>query len=250
MKIVVMGGTGLVGTQVVDRSRARGHQAVAGAPSTGIDAVTGEGLADALDGADVVVDVANSPSFEDQAVLDFFRASGRNLLAAGAVAGVKHHVALSVVGTERLLGSGYFRGKMAQEDVIRASPVPYTILRATQFFEFMGGIAQAGTREGEVHLSPALMQPMASEDVAAAVVDAALAAPMNGMREVAGPEARPLSSFVGEYLRGRHDVRTVIVDAAAPYFGMPLDERSLMPGQGARVMPTRYETWLARSATA
>lgn len=250
MKIVVIGGTGLIGGKLVGKLRARGHDVVAGAPSTGIDAVTGAGLADALTGATVVVDVANAPSFEDQAVLDFFRTAGRHLLAAEIAAGVKHHVALSVVGTERLLDSGYFRAKMAQEALIQASPVPYTVLRATQFFEFMGSIAQAGMREGAVHLSTALMQPMAAEDVATAVADVAVAIPANGIREVAGPEARPLSDFVSDYLRAKQDASTMVADAAAPYFGMVLDERSLMPGMDARVMPMRYATWLAQSVAA
>lgn len=250
MKIVVIGGTGLIGSKVVGTLRAQGHEVVAGAPSTGVNAVTGEGLADALVGAAVVVDVANAPSFEDQAAMDFFQAAGRHLSAAEIAAGVKHHVALSVVGTERLPGSGYFRAKLAQEALIQASPVPYTLLRATQFFEFMGAIAQAGMRDGAVHLSTAPMQPMAAQDVAAAVAEAALAAPVNGIREVAGPESRPLSDFVGDYLRAKHDAAAVVANAAVPYFGVVLDDRSLMPGADARLMPTRYATWLAQSVTA
>src|SRR6478672_3288408 len=188
MKIVVIGGTGLIGTKVVKNLRDKGHEVVAASPSKGINSVTGEGLAQAITGAQVIVDVANAPSWEDNAVLEFFETSGRNLLAAEAAAGVKHHVALSVVGTERLLVSGYFRAKMAQEKLIKASPIPYTIVRATQFFEFVGGIAQFATQGQTVRLPPAMMQPIAADDVAAAMADVALAEPLNSMVEVAGPE--------------------------------------------------------------
>ena len=248
MKIVVIGGTGLIGTKLVSKLRHVGHEVVAASPATGINSVTGEGLAQALAGAEVLVDVANSPSFEDKAVLDFFETSGRNLIAAELGANVRHHVALSVVGTERLLGSGYFRAKMAQEELIKASPIPYTLLRATQFFEFMGGIAQSATQGGKVHLSPALVQPIAAEDVASALADVALAAPANATREVAGPEKQPLAEFVRRYLSANGKSLEVIVDAEAPYFGVRLDDRSLTPGAEARIMPTRFEHWLAQSS--
>lgn len=247
MKIVVIGGTGLIGTKLVRRLRQQGHEVVAASPASGVNSITGEGLAEALAGAEVVVDVANSPSFEDKAVLDFFEISGRNLLAAEAVAGLKHHVALSVVGTERLLGSGYFRAKMAQEKLIKASVIPYTILRATQFFEFMGAIARSGIDGDVVRLSPALMQPIASEDVAEALADVTLGAPMNGTREVAGPERRPLAELVRRYLSANKAPHEVIVDPKAPYFGVQLDDKSLTPGDGARIMPTRFDDWLAVS---
>lgn len=246
MKIVVIGGTGLIGSQLVKLLQARGHNVVAGSPSTGINAVTGEGLDAALSGAQVVVDVANSPSFEDQAVLDFFSASSRNLLAATVKAGVQHYVALSVVGTERLLDSGYFRGKMVQEDLITAGRLPYTILRATQFFEFMGGIAQAGTQGNAVRLTSALMQPIASYEVAEALADVALAAPLNGIAEVAGPERKPMNELVQQALTAAKDPRQIVVDTGAPYFGVVIDDRSLTPGTGARIMPTRFGDWLSR----
>ncbi|XXT22604.1 SDR family oxidoreductase [Sorangium sp. So ce429] len=247
MKIVVIGGTGLIGTKLVRRLRQQGHEVVAASPATGVNSLTGEGLAEALAGAEVVVDVANSPSFEDKTVLDFFEISGRNLLAAEAAAGVKHHVALSVVGTDRMLGSGYFRAKMAQEALIEASGIPYTILRATQFFEFMGGIARSSAGAEQVRLSPAMVQPIASEDVADALADVTLGAPMNGTLEVAGPERRPLAELVRGYLSANKDHRDVIVDAEAPYFGVRIDDQSLTPGDSARVMPTRFGDWLALS---
>src|SRR5213079_250278 len=223
MKIIVIGGTGLIGTKVVKNLREKGHEAVAASPSKGINSVTGEGLAEALDGAQVVVDVANAPSWEDKAVLEFFETSGRNLLAAEAAAGVGHHVALSVVGTDRLLASGYFRAKMAQEKLIRASSIPYTIVRATQFFEFVGGIAQAATEGQTVRLPPVLMQPIASDDVAAAVADAALAEPLNGTVELAGPEAIRQDELVRQFLNATGDARTVITDAKALYFGIAVN---------------------------
>ncbi|NTX52397.1 SDR family oxidoreductase [Myxococcus sp. CA039A] len=249
MKIVVIGGTGLIGTKVVTRLRGQGHEVVAAAPSSGINALTGEGLEEALAGARVVVDVANSPSFEDKAVLEFFETSGRNLLAAEEKVGVKHHVALSVVGTERLLGSGYFRGKMAQEKLITAGRIPYTLVRSTQFFEFMGGIAKAGTEGETVRVSTALIQPISSDDVADAVAEAALGAPVNGIVEVAGPERVRLVDVVQRFMTAKQDGRKVIADAHAPYFGVELDDQSLTPGDGVRVGPTRFEEWLRRSAT-
>jgi uncharacterized protein YbjT (DUF2867 family) len=247
MKIVVIGGTGLIGTQVVNKLRTLGHDVVAGSPATGINAVTGEGLAPALAGAQVVVDVANSPSFADQAVLDFFETSGRNLLQAEREAGVKHHVALSVVGTDRLAESGYFRGKIAQEKLVKAGPVPYTIVRATQFFEFVPGIAQAATQGQVVRLSPALFQPMASGDVAQAVADAALGQPVNGTVEVAGPQRVKLSELVARFLQAKNDPRQVVEDAQARYFGALLDDSTLTPADGARLGSLRYADWLSNS---
>lgn len=248
MKIVVIGGTGLIGTKLVGKLRQRGREVVAASPATGVNTITGEGLDNALAGTDVVVDVANSPSFEDQAVLDFFRTAGRNLIAAEQKAGVKHHVALSVVGTDRLLASGYFRGKMAQEDLISASPVPFTIVRATQFFEFMGTIVQSGGDGHTLHLPDGPMQPMAADDVAEALVDVALGAPASGIREIAGPDRRPLAAFVEDWLRAKSDPRTVEADPAATYFGVALDDRSLTPDADARIMPTHFAQWLAAQA--
>lgn len=247
MKIVVIGGTGLIGSKLVKDLRERGHEAVAAAPSTGVNSITREGLAAVMDGADVVVDVANAPSWEDQAVLEFFQTATRNLLAAEAAAGVRHHVALSIVGCERLPENGYFRAKVAQEALIKASAIPYTLLRATQFFEFVGGIAQAATVGDEVQLSPALIQPMASVDVAAALVDVVLATPANGTLEVAGPEAMPLDELVRRFLRLTGDTRKVVPDVHARYFGAELDDRSLTPGSGARLGRVHFEDWLAQS---
>jgi uncharacterized protein YbjT (DUF2867 family) len=207
MKIVVIGGSGLIGTKLVNNLRQQGHEVVAASPSSGVNTITGEGLATALAGAQVVVDVANSPSWEDKAVLQFFETSGRNLLAAEAAAGVGHHVALSVVGTERLLASGYFRAKMAQENLIKASPVPYTIVRATQFFEFVGGIAQSATDGQTVRLSPALVQPIVSDDVAAALVQVVVDAPLNGTVELAGPDPIRLDELVRQFLGARRVAR-------------------------------------------
>jgi uncharacterized protein YbjT (DUF2867 family) len=247
MKIVVIGGSGLIGKKLVRLLGERGHQVVAASPSTGVNAVTGEGLAEALTGARVVVDVANAPSWEDKAVLEFFETAGRNLLAAEATAGVTHHVALSVVGTERLLVSGYFRAKMAQEELIRASTIPYTIVRATQFFEFVGGIAQLSTEGQKVRLPSALMQPIASDDVAAILADIAVKEPLNGMVEIAGPESIRMDELVQRYLTATRDARTVIADPKAPYYGIEVNDRSLTPGDNPRVGPTRFEEWLRRS---
>jgi len=246
MKIVVIGGTGLIGSQLVRNLAARGHEALAASPNTGVNTITREGLAAALDGADVVVDVANAPVWEDQAVLDFFQTSGRNLLAAEAAAGVRHHVALSIVGSERLPENGYFRAKVAQEDLIKASSIPYTIVRATQFFEFVGGIAQSATVGDEIRLSPALIQPMASSDVAAALTDAALAAPVNGTVEIAGPEAMPLDELVRRFLRATQDPRKVVPDIHARYYGGILSDRSLTPGEKPWLGAIRFEDWLAQ----
>ncbi|MGD9720010.1 MAG: SDR family oxidoreductase [Pirellulales bacterium] len=248
MKIVVIGGSGLIGSKLVNRFREQGHEVVAASPSSGVNTITGEGLAQALAGAAVVVDVANSPSWEDQAVLEFFETSGRNLLAAEAAAGVGHHVALSVVGTERLLNSGYFRAKMAQENLIKASRVPYTIVRATQFFEFVGGIAQSATEGQTVRLPPALMQPIVSDDVAAALAEIALQKPVNGMVEVAGPEPIRQDDLVRRFLSAKKDPRQVITDAKSRYFGTELNDQSLTPGDRPRLGPTRFDDWLSRTA--
>jgi uncharacterized protein YbjT (DUF2867 family) len=247
MKIVVIGGSGLIGSKLVKNLRQLGHDVVAASPSSGVNTITGEGLSEALAGAQVVVDVANSPSWEDKAVLEFFETSGRNLLAAEAAAGVGHHVALSVVGTERLLASGYFRAKMAQEKLIKASKVPYTIVRATQFFEFVGGIAQSATDGQTVRLSPALLQPIASDDVAAALAQVVVDAPLNGTVELAGPERLPLDKLVGRFLSATRDPREVVTDVHARYFGLELNDQSLTPGDNPRIGPTRFEDWLSRS---
>jgi uncharacterized protein YbjT (DUF2867 family) len=248
MKIVVIGGTGLIGTKLVDRLRRKGHEVVAASPSSGVNTVTGEGLAAALAGAQVVADVTNSPSFEDEAVLEFFQASGRSLVSAEASAGVGHHVALSVVGTDRLPGSGYFRAKMAQEDLIRASAIPYTIVRATQFFEFLGAIAQSGAVGQTVRLSPALVQPIAADDVADALTAAALGNPVNGIVEIAGPERVGLHEIVGRFLGAAHDPRVVVPDVHAHYFGVELNDHSLVPGDAPHLGATRLEDWLNRLA--
>ncbi|MDE3800657.1 NAD(P)H-binding protein [Sinorhizobium meliloti] len=248
MKIVVIGGTGLIGSKLVQNLRERGHDVLAAAPNTGVNTITREGLAGALDGADVVVDVANAPVWEDKAVLDFFETSGRNLLAAEAAAGVRHHLALSIVGSERLPGNGYFRAKVAQENLIKASGIPYTILRATQFFEFVGGIAQAAAVGDEIRLSPALIQPIASDDVAAALAEVAVAPPVNGTLEVAGPEAIPLDELVRRFLRSTEDPRKVLPDVHARYFGAVLDDQSLTPGKNPRLGAIRFEDWLGRQA--
>src|SRR5207248_2049757 len=248
MKIVIIGGSGLIGKKLVKNLRQHGHKVVAASPSSGVDTLTGEGLAEALVGASVVVDVANSPSFEDKAVLEFFETSGRNLLAAEAAAGVGHHIALSVVGTDRLLASGYFRAKMAQENLIKASAIPYTIVRATQFFEFVGGIAQAATEGQTVRLPPVLMQPIVSDDVAAVVAEAALAEPLNGTFDLAGPEPIRQDELVRQFLKATGDARTVITDPKAFYYGIAVNDRSLTPGENPRLGPTSFADWLSRNA--
>ena len=247
MKIVVIGGSGLIGKKVVKNLREQGHEVLAASPSSGVNTVTGEGLAEALAGARVVVDVANAPVWEDQAVLEFFEKSGRNLLAAEAAAGVGHHVALSVVGTERLLASGYFRAKMAQENLIQAAAIPYTIVRATQFFEFVGGIAQSATEGQAVRLPSAMMQPIVSDDVAAVMAEVALEEPLNGIIELAGPEPIRMDELVRKYLSASRDARTVTTDARATYFGIAVNDQSLTPGDHPRLGPTRFEDWLKRS---
>jgi uncharacterized protein YbjT (DUF2867 family) len=247
MKIVVIGGSGLIGKKVVTILRQQCDEVVAASPSSGVNTVTGAGLAQALGGAQVVVDVANAPSWQDNAVLAFFETSGRNLLAGEAAAGVGHHVALSVVGTDRLLASGYFRAKMAQEKLIKASPIPYTIVRATQFFEFVGGIAKEATEGQTVRLPPALMEPIAADDVAAVMADVALAKPLNGTCEVAGPEPIRQDDLVRQFLNATKDPRKVITDPKALYYGLMLNDQSLTPGDHPRLGPTRFEDWLRRS---
>jgi len=247
MKIVVIGGTGLIGTKLVNKLRQSGHEVVAASPSSGVNTITGEGLAEALVGAQIVVDLANSPSFEDKAVLEFFETSGRNLLAAEAASGVGHHVALSVVGSDRLPDSGYLRAKMAQENLIKASKIPYTIVRSTQFFEFLGGIAQSGTVGQTVRLSPALVQPIASDDVVAAMADVTVAAPVNGTVEIAGPERVSLAELVQRFLSANQDPRKVVADVHARYFGAELNDQSLTPGDNPRIGSTNFEAWLSRS---
>jgi len=244
MKIVVIGGTGLIGAKLVNHLRQLGHEAVAASPSRGINSVTGEGLAAALAGAQAVVDVTNSPSWEDRAVLEFFETSTRNLLAAEAVAGVGHHVALSVVGTERLLASGFFRAKDAQEKLIQASPIPYTIVRATQFFEFVGSIANSATEGQTVRLASALMQPILADDVAAALAGVAVAQPLNRMVELAGPDAIPLDEVIRRFLKAKGDPRTVITDEKANYFGILVQQRSLVPDGIPLLGATHFDAWL------
>jgi len=248
MKIVVIGGTGLIGSKLVADLGRDGHEAVAASPASGVNTLTGEGLADALEGASVVVDVSNSPSFEDTAVLEFFETSTRNLLAAEEAAGVTHHVALSVVGTDRLGESGYFRAKTAQETLIESSPVPYSIVHATQFFEFVERMAKDATDGDTVRLAPVLVQPMAADDVAAAVARVAVGAPVNGIVEVAGPEPLRLDELVRQALTARDDPREVVADPDARYFGAELDERTLLPSDGARLGDTRFEDWLSPTA--
>ena len=249
MKIVVIGGTGLIGSKTVERLRRKGHEVVAASPNSGVNTITGEGVADAVAGAEVVIDLANSPSFEEKAALEFFETAGRNLLAAEAAAGVKHHVALSVVGAERLGGSGYFRGKMAQEKLIRDSGIPYTIVHSTQFLDFLGAIAQSGTEGDVVRVSPAYVQPIASDDVADAMTDVALSAPANGTIEIAGPELVRLSDIVGRFLEATGDPRRVIASQDALYFGYKLDDRALVPGDGARIARTGFEDWFRQSSS-
>src|SRR5262245_35150038 len=246
MKIVVIGGTGLIGSKLVGLLQARGHEALAAAPKTGVNTLTGEGLPQALAGAPVLVDVSNSPSFEDEAAMEFFTTSGRTLLAAERAAGVRYHVALSVVGTERMQSSGYFRAKLAQQNLIRESGVAYTIVQATQFFEFMGAIAGSATEGQTVRLPSAAFQPIASDDVAAALADVVLGAPANGIVEIAGPRRLPMSQAVQQYLTAIGDPRHVVADEHARYYGIEVDDGSLVPGGGARLGPTQFETWLSK----
>ena len=248
MKIIVIGGSGLIGSKLVIKLREHGHEAVAASPKSGVNTLTGEGLAEALKGAPVVVDVTNSPSWEDAAVMKFFETSTRNLLAYEAAAGVGHHVALSVVGTERLLASGFFRAKMAQENLIKSSSIPYTIIRATQFFEFVKGIADFSTDGNTVRLPSALIQPMAADDVASAVARIAMGSPVKGTVEVGGPEKFRLDELVRQDLAASKDTRVVVADPHARYYGIELSERALLPGDDARLSETRFETWLRQPA--
>lgn len=248
MKIVVIGGTGLIGSKVASILRQKGHEIVAAAPSTGVNTITGEGLSEALAGAQIVIDVANAPDFADDAVMAFFKTSGRNLMAAERSANVRHHIALSVVGADRLPDSGYLRAKLAQEELIKASGIPYTILRATQFFEFLGAIAQSATDGQAVRLSPAYLQPVASDDVAAFVAKVATMAPANGIFELAGPERIGLDDLVRRYFAAKHDPRKVLTDIHARYFGAELNDKSLTPsGDKPHIGATSFETWLAQS---
>lgn len=244
MKIVVIGGSGLIGSKLVNKLRDHGHEAVAASPTSGVNSLTGEGLADALKGTAVVVDVTNAPSWEDSAVLKFFETSTRNLLAYEATAGVGHHVALSVVGSERLLESGYFRAKIAQENLIKGSSIPYSIVRATQFFEFVKGIADFSTEGNKVRLPPALIQPMAADDVASEVGRIAMGSPVNGAVEIGGPEQFRLDELIRRDLAARKDPREVITDPHARYFGIQVSERALVPDNDARLGETRFEDWL------
>src|ERR1700758_2711468 len=249
IKIVVIGGSGLIGTKLVNILRQRGHDAVPASPSSGVNTITGEGLANALKGAQIVVDVANAPSWEDKAVLEFFETSGRNLLAAETAAGVRHHVALSIVGTDRS-DNGYFRAKVAQEKLIEASGIPYTIIRSTQFLEFLGAIAASGVVGNMVRISPGLFQPIAADDVAAIVADVALAAPRNGIVEIAGPERAPFNEIIARYLKAVGDPREVVGDPNARYWGGQVDEHSLVPLGEARLGHIGFDEWRRRSQAA
>jgi len=246
MKIVVIGGTGLIGSKLVTKLTEAGHDPLSASPESGVDTYTGKGLEQALEGARVVVDVSNAPAWDDAAVLDFFQTTSRNTLAVEAATGVSHHVALSVVGTDRLQDSGYFRGKLAQEEAIKAASVPYTILRATQFFEFIGRIADSSTEGDTVRLPPVFVQPEAADDVAAALADVAVSAPVNGIVELAGPEAFRFDELARRVLSASNDPRRVTADVHARYFGAELDEHSLTPGDNPRIAPTQFEDWLSR----
>ena len=249
MNVVIIGGSGLIGTKLAARLREAGHAVTAASPSSGVNSVTGEGLAQALSGAQVVVDVSNSPSFADDAVMQFFQASTRRLLAAEAAAGVRHHVALSVVGLERLPDSGYFRAKLAQESLIEAGTQPYTLVRATQFLEFLGAIAQAGSEGPVVRLSGAQIQPIAADDVAQALADVATGAPLNGRLEIGGPETYRIDALIRRVLQARGDARTVVTDDAASYFGARLSPTALIAGPQARLGRTTLDAWLAAQRT-
>jgi uncharacterized protein YbjT (DUF2867 family) len=249
MKIVVIGGTGLIGSKVVEKLKQKGHEAIAAAPNTGVNTITGEGLKEAMAGAQVVIDLANSPSFEDKAVLEFFETAGRNLLAAETAAGVRHHVALSIVGIDRS-DNGYFRAKVAQEKLIKTSGIPYTIIRSTQFLEFLRAIADSSADGNTVRISPGLFQPIAAEDVAATVADVALAAPRNGVVEIAGPERAPFNEIVARYLKAVRDPRVVVSDPEARYYGGRVEERSLVPLGEARLGRIAFDEWLRRSRAA
>lgn len=244
MKIVIIGGTGLIGSKLVNKLQQSGHTVMAASPDSGVNTITAEGLNAALKGADVVVDVSNSPSFEDKAVLDFFQTSTQNLLAADVHEGVKHHVALSVVGADRLPASGYLRAKVAQEDLIKSSGIPYSILRSTQFFEFAGRIAQSATVGEEVHVSTSLFQPIATDEVINALADVVTSGPLNATVEVAGPLPVRMSEFIGYYLNATGDIRRLIPDEHALYFGTELNDQSLVPGENPRLGKIKYQDWL------
>jgi uncharacterized protein YbjT (DUF2867 family) len=248
MKLVIIGGTGLIGSKLVSRLREHGHEAVPAAPGTGVNTLTGEGLAEVLQGASVVVDVSNSPSFEDTAVMEFFTTSTRNVLTAAGAAGVKHYVALSVVGTERLSESGYFRAKTAQEELIKASSIPYSIVHATQFFEFVNSIAAVATEGNTVRVPPVFIRPMAADDVAKAVGRIAVGTPVNGVVEIAGPEQFRLDELIRKGLKARQDPRQVVGDPQSRYFGVRLSERTLVPAEGARLGEIRFQEWLGQPA--
>lgn len=250
MKIVVIGGTGLIGSKTVALLRQEGHDVNAASPNSGVNTLTGEGVEAAMAGADVVIDLANSPSFEDAAVLEFFQTSGRNLLSAEAAAGVKHHVALSIVGTDRTPDNGYFRAKVAQENLIEASGIPYTIIRSTQFLEFLKGIVASSADGSVVRISPGLFQPIAADDVASNVADVAISPPRNGIVEIAGPERAPFSEIVARYLKGVGDPRQVVSDPEARYFGGRVEEQSLVPLGEARLGSIGLDEWLRRSQAA
>ena len=247
MKIVVIGGTGLIGSKTVAILRQGGHEVIAASPNSGVNTVTGAGVKEAVAGAQMVIDLANSPSFEDKAVLEFFQTSGRHLLPAEAAAGVRHHVALSIVGTDRTPDNDYFRAKIAQEKLVEASGVPYTIIRSTQFLEFLRGIADEATKGNIVRISPGAFQPIAADDVAAFVADVALAAPKNGIVEIAGPERAPFNEIVARYLKAVGDPREVVSDKSARYFGGLVDERSLVPLGEVRLGRIGLDEWLRRS---
>jgi uncharacterized protein YbjT (DUF2867 family) len=250
MKIVVIGGTGLIGSKTVAILRQGGHEVVAASPRSGINSVTGEGIKEAVAGAQVVIDLANSPSFDNKAVLEFFETSGRNLLAAEAAAGVAHHIALSIVGTDRTPENGYFRAKVAQEKLIESSGIPYTIIRSTQFLEFLGAIADSAADGNRIRLSPGLFQPIAADDVAVLVADVALAAPRNGIVEIAGPERGPFNEIIARYLKGLGDPREVVSDPEARYWGGRVEEHSLVPLGEARLGRIGLDEWLRRSRPA
>jgi uncharacterized protein YbjT (DUF2867 family) len=245
MKIVIIGGTGLIGSKTTERLRAKGHEVIAASPNTGVNTITGEGLAEALQGTEVVLDLANSPSFEDKAVMEFFETSGHNLLTAEKAAGVKHHVALSVVGTERLQESGYFRAKLAQEKLIRESGIPFTIVHSTQFMEFVGGIAQSSMVEDKVHLSSAFVQPIASDDVADAMAEVALGVPVAGIVEIAGPDRFRLNELVARYLELTGDRRQIVADPEAKYFGARLEDGALVTDNDPRLGKIGFDQWFA-----
>jgi uncharacterized protein YbjT (DUF2867 family) len=250
MKLVVIGGTGLIGSKLVDKLHREGHDAVAASPDTGVNTITGEGLSEVLDGAKVVVDVSNAPAWDDNAVMEFFRTSSRNLLAAEANAGTGHHVALSVVGTDRLLDSGYFRAKKAQEELIEGSSIPYSIVHATQFFEFINRIADEATDGNMVRLPPALFQPMAADDVAGELTGVAVGSPLNDIVEIAGPEQFHLDELIRMALKERNDPRGVVSDPNARYYGIKVTERILLPGNDARITATRFAEWSKQPAAA